>query len=96
MLNFNVTKIDILKSTHNKLFLWQFRAILSYFKYSLPVTYNETCCREQGIPELCMGFCTDSRFQERTLPPNICKKENTMEKVKNCIIPLSGNSFPLK
>ena len=44
------------------------------------MTYNQTCCKQKGVPERCMGLCIDPKFginpefQERNLPSNICEQ----------------------
>ena len=38
-----------------------------------------------------MVLCTDSRFQERSLPPTPC--DSHVEKIKKCLVPIKGNLF---
>ena len=49
------------------------------------VTYNETCCKEQGITKDCMGYCRDNRklLESSKLPPNKCN--GAKDKAKLCI-----------
>ena len=58
---------------------------------SIQITYDQTCCKDKGVPEICMVLCTDSRFQERSLPPTPC--DDHVEKIKKCLVPIKGNLF---
>ena len=63
------------------------------------LTFNETCCKEKGVPLDCMGLCKfDTTLKlkssapnapELLLPPRNCDKwENT---VKECLIEGEAN-----
>ena len=58
---------------------------------SIQITYDQNCCKDKGVPEICMVLCTDSRFQERSLPPTPC--DDHVEKIKKCLVPIKGNLF---
>ena len=48
------------------------------------ITFNETCCKEKGIPGDCMGLCRLDTTRGLEVPPDKCDEwENT---AKECVI----------
>ena len=60
--------------------------------HSIDRTFNETCCKEKGVPYECMANCKDARgpiyegFRMGKLQSRCTKFENI---IKNCIV--TGN-----
>ena len=61
------------------------------------MTYNQTCCKERGVPERCMGLCIDPKFgidpefkerNRQTNPSNICEEHKY--KIRKCLMPVPG------
>ena len=50
--------------------------------------FNTTCCRQNGVPEECIGNCENVKFRSFKLPSNMC--DQFKKKIDECII-LSGN-----
>ena len=61
-------------------------------------TFNESCCRANGVPEECMANCMDAREWDRfglrmgKLHSRCTKYEKVIE---NCIVPVSNGNFSL-
>ena len=59
-------------------------------------TFNESCCRANGVPEECMANCIDVREWDRfglrmgKLHSRCTKYEKVIE---NCIVPVSNGNF---
>ena len=59
-------------------------------------TFNESCCRANGVPEECMANCMDAREWDRfglrmgKLHSRCTKYEKVIE---NCIVPVSNGNF---
>ena len=61
--------------------------ILSYFA---AITFNETCCLENGVPSVCMGLCIKDfghSMKEKPQPslPDICKPYKEVIKTE-CVV----------